>query len=85
MRTRTGPMFVLILWTFPLQVNATIYGWQEDGGALNLSNHAEAITDTQAAQKYTPRFAKQQHEKSAQTHVETENKTEKRSAALGIN
>lgn len=82
MRIQTSLMFILMLCIFPLQVHSTIYGWQEDGGVLNLSNDPEEVPDTEAAQQYTTRFAKTEHEKSAQKPPETENKPETGSADL---
>ena len=72
MRIQTGLMFILMLCVSPLQANATIYGWQEDGGVLNLSNDPEEVPDTKAAQKYTSRFAKKSTKKDAETTDKTE-------------
>jgi hypothetical protein len=65
-------MFILMLCVFPLQANATIYGWQGDGGVLNLSNDPEQVPDTETAQKYTSRFAKNSAKKAANTENEAE-------------
>jgi hypothetical protein len=72
MRIQTGLMFILMLCVFPGQANATIYGWQEDGGVLNLSNDPEEVPDTETAQKYTTRFLK----KSAKKDTKAADKTE---------
>ena len=76
MRIQTGLMFILMLCVSPLQANATIYGWQEDGGVLNLSNDPEEVPDTEAAQKYTSKLAKRSAQKSASKDTETADTTQ---------